>query len=372
MVSEVTGSNPVLLSHRYWAVLFTMKVVLRRQTKKMSLMDITKIFSMLQPREDEEGNRESKELNQAVSEDDYQTLDRLLSQDRYKRVINSRSGWGVPSTPLRLAASKGHLRSLEVLLAHGAEVDSLDVKAQTPLFTAVSNGHLECVKALLEAGASPSGSIYNNSSPLLTAARDGDLGILQQLLDHGAEANVHARVPEWAANSAACSGPLYLAAVYGHLECFRMLLLYGADPNYNCTEEKMIARIKEPKTLLEICLRHGCRREFIKLLLDFGADIYLPKVTVEKMPAGSEGLELLLQARGNLCVWPQGWKLAPIFVYLGASCFEFPFPLILFPHREGEISLGKAFLQALTFFAASLESMALSSLTFLNIIAILF
>ncbi|XP_066861244.1 ankyrin repeat and SOCS box protein 12 isoform X2 [Anser cygnoides] len=278
-----------------------MKVVLRRQTKKMSLMDITKIFSMLQPREDEEGNRESEELNQAVSEDDYQTLDRLLSQDRYKRVINSRSGWGVPSTPLRLAASKGHLRSLEVLLAHGAEVDSLDVKAQTPLFTAVSNGHLECVKALLEAGASPSGSIYNNSSPLLTAARDGDLGILQQLLDHGAEANVHARVPEWAANSAACSGPLYLAAVYGHLECFRMLLLYGADPNYNCTEEKMIARIKEPKTLLEICLRHGCRREFIKLLLDFGADIYLPKVTVEKMPAGSEGLELLLQARAFLC-----------------------------------------------------------------------
>ncbi|XP_013054463.2 ankyrin repeat and SOCS box protein 12 isoform X1 [Anser cygnoides] len=276
-----------------------MKVVLRRQTKKMSLMDITKIFSMLQPREDEEGNRESEELNQAVSEDDYQTLDRLLSQDRYKRVINSRSGWGVPSTPLRLAASKGHLRSLEVLLAHGAEVDSLDVKAQTPLFTAVSNGHLECVKALLEAGASPSGSIYNNSSPLLTAARDGDLGILQQLLDHGAEANVHARVPEWAANSAACSGPLYLAAVYGHLECFRMLLLYGADPNYNCTEEKMIARIKEPKTLLEICLRHGCRREFIKLLLDFGADIYLPKVTVEKMPAGSEGLELLLQARAH-------------------------------------------------------------------------
>lgn len=71
-------------------------------------------------------------------------------------------------------------------------------------------------------------------------------------------------------------------------------------------------------------------------------------------------------------VWPLGWKLAPIFVYLGASCFRFPFPLILLPYREGDISLGKAFLHALTLFAASLESMALSSLTFLNIIAILF
>ncbi|NWJ05744.1 ASB12 protein, partial [Crypturellus undulatus] len=274
-----------------------MKVVLRRPTKKMSLMDITKIFSMLQPREDEEDNGESQELNQAVSEDDYQTLDKLLCQDKYKKFINSRSGWGVPSTPLRLAASKGHIRSLEVLLAHGADVDSLDVKAQTPLFTAVSNGHLECVKALLDAGACPSGSIYNNSSPLLTAARDGDISILRELLDHGADANVKARVPEWAANAAACSGPLYLAAVYGHLECFRMLLLYGADPNYNCTDEKMIARIKQPKTLLEFCLGHGCRSEFIKLLIDFGANVYLPNVAGEKLAPSTEGLELLLRER---------------------------------------------------------------------------
>ncbi|KAM8800128.1 ASB12 protein, partial [Eudromia elegans] len=276
-----------------------MKVVLRRPTKKMSLMDITKIFSMLQPREDEEDNGESQELNQAVSEDDYQTLDKLLRQDKYKKFINSRSGWGVPSTPLRLAASKGHVRSLEVLLAHGADVDSLDVKAQTPLFTAVSNGHLECVKALLDAGACPSGSIYNNSSPLLTAARDGDIGILRELLAHGADANVKARVPEWAANAAACSGPLYLAAVYGHLECFKTLLLYGADPNYNCTDEKMIARIKQPKTLLEFCLGHGCRSEFIKLLIDFGANVYLLNVAGEKLAPSTEGLELLLRERAH-------------------------------------------------------------------------
>ncbi|NXP02576.1 ASB12 protein, partial [Thinocorus orbignyianus] len=266
---------------------------------KMSLMDITKIFSMLQPREDEEDNGESEELNRAVSEDNHQTLDNLLSQDRYKRFINRRSGWGVPSTPLRLAATWGCVRSMKVLLAHGAEVDSLDVKAQTPLFVAVSKGHLECVKVLLEAGASPVGSIYNNCSPLLIAARDGNVDILQQLLDHGAETNVQARLPEWAANSVACSGPLYFAAVYGHLECFKTLLLYGADPNYNCTEERVIAQIKEPKTLLETCLRHGCRSEFIKLLIDFGANVYLPNLAVGETQPRSEGLELLLQARAH-------------------------------------------------------------------------
>ncbi|NXT64652.1 ASB12 protein, partial [Chaetops frenatus] len=266
---------------------------------KSSLMDINKIFSLLQPRDDEEGSEDSEELSRAVCEDDHETLDRLLSQARYKKLIDRRSGWGIPSTPLRLAATWGCLRSLRVLLAHGAQVDSLDVKAQTPLFVAVSKGHGQCVRELLQAGASPAGSAHNNCSPLLLAARDGHADILRQLLEHGAEANVRARLPEWAAGSAACSGPLYLAAAYGHLECFRLLLLHGADPDYNCTEQGVLAQIREPKTLLETCLRHGCRGDFVRLLIDFGADVYLPKVPVDGVASPSEGLELLLQARAH-------------------------------------------------------------------------
>ncbi|XP_063026361.1 ankyrin repeat and SOCS box protein 12 [Melospiza melodia melodia] len=267
---------------------------------KMTLMDINKMFSLLQPGDDEEASEESEELSRAVCRDDHEALARLLSQDRYRRLINRRSGWGVPSTPLRLAAARGSERSLRLLLQHGALVDSLDVKAQTPLFVAVSNGHGECVRLLLEAGASPAGSAYNNCSPLLLAARDGRAGIVRLLLEHGAEPNARARLPEWAANTAACSGPLYLAAAYGHLECFRLLLLHGADPDYNCTEPAVLAQIREPKTLLETCLRHGCRPDFIRLLIDFGANVYLPGVPhSDRAGPRSEGLELLLHARAH-------------------------------------------------------------------------
>ncbi|XP_070615785.1 phosphatidylinositol-3,5-bisphosphate 3-phosphatase MTMR8-like isoform X3 [Erythrolamprus reginae] len=274
-----------------------MKVPLRRSFK-MSLLDVTKMFSLFQPREDEDGSREQEELSRAVSQDRPQLLDQLLLQERYKRAINSRSGWGVPSTPLRLAASKGHLGCLRVLLAHGADVDGLDVKAQTPLFVAVSHGHLDCVKALLEAGACPSGSVHNNCTPLLTAAREGALGILQELLSHGADPNVKPRLPEWAAHSVACCGPLYLSSTYGHLECFKTLLLFGAEPNYNCLDGSMVARMKHPKTVLEACLKHGCPVEFVRLLLDFGANVHLPGITtLEKSSARPEVLELLARER---------------------------------------------------------------------------
>ncbi|XP_048885047.1 ankyrin repeat and SOCS box protein 12-like [Brienomyrus brachyistius] len=264
----------------------------------MSLMDISKMFSMLQPKEEEDtDNGECRELNQAVANDDEKLLSELLAQERYRKFINSRSGWGIPGTPLKTAASQGHVRCLEVLLSHGAEVDSLDVKAQTPLFTAVSGKHIDCVSALLKAGADPNGSVYNNCSPVLMAAREGDVDILRELLQYGAEVNVRPKVPEWASNASGCTGPLYLSAVYGHLDCFKLLLLYGADPNYNCREEKMLARIKQPKTVLEMCLRYGCGVEYIQLLTDFGANVYLPTLIIEKTTKQNEAVVLLLKER---------------------------------------------------------------------------
>lgn len=186
-----------------------------------------------------------------------------------------------------------------MLLAHGADVDCLDVKAQTPLFTTVCGRYLSCVIALLRAGANPNGSHLNNSSPVLTAAREGDPEILRQLLLHGAEVNARSKVTLWASGVAVCSGPLYLSAIYGHLDCFKMLLLYGADPNYNSPEEKVNGRATQQKTVLELCLRHGCGVEYIQLLIDFGANVFLPTLIIEKSTKQNEAVELLLKERGE-------------------------------------------------------------------------
>lgn len=48
-----------------------------------------------------------------------------------------------------------------------------------------------------------------------------------------------------------------------------------------------------------MCLRHGCGVEYIQLLIDFGANVYLPTLIIEKSTKQNEAVELLLQERGN-------------------------------------------------------------------------
>uniref|UniRef100_A0A8C6TT68 Ankyrin repeat and SOCS box-containing 12a n=1 Tax=Neogobius melanostomus TaxID=47308 RepID=A0A8C6TT68_9GOBI len=241
-------------------------------------------FSKIVPLKiEEENHTEISSLRQAALQNDAQLLDAMLCQEIYKKVINCRGGWGC----------------LRVLLAHGALVDSLDVKAQTPLFTAARGKYLDCVIALLRAGANPNGSHRNLSSPVLTAAREGDADVLRILLEYGAEVNDRSKVVILSSMAKVSSGPLYLAAVYGHRDCFRLLLLYGADPDYNCVDTAVLSLIKQPKTVLEMCLRHGCAVEYIQLLIEFGANVYLPTLIIEKSTKQNEAVELLLRERGT-------------------------------------------------------------------------
>eukprot|EP00732_Lithocolla_globosa_P002733 Lithocolla_globosa_v1_NODE_1893_length_2270_cov_14.511061.p1 type:complete len:663 gc:universal NODE_1893_length_2270_cov_14.511061:2153-165(-) len=57
------------------------------------------------------------------------------------------------STPLLLAASKGHTQITALLLRHGANINAPNVKGWTALFCAFRNGHRETLDLLLEQGS---------------------------------------------------------------------------------------------------------------------------------------------------------------------------------------------------------------------------
>ncbi|KAG5767625.1 hypothetical protein H9Q72_004619 [Fusarium xylarioides] len=91
------------------------------------------------------------------------------------------------STPLILAAVRGHCRSVRALLKAGAKVDAVDPWNQTALFTAVDVGAVDVVRTLLEFGADPNISSIDGHSPLVLATGKNSSEMVELLLEFSAD-----------------------------------------------------------------------------------------------------------------------------------------------------------------------------------------
>ncbi|NWV69685.1 ASB1 protein, partial [Malurus elegans] len=259
---------------------------------------------------------EDTRLHDAAFVGDLPTLRTLLQDESFQSRINEKSVWccgWLPCTPLRIAATAGHGPCVDFLLQKGAEIDLVDVKGQTALYVAVVNGHLECARILLEAGADPNGSRHHRSTPVYHAARVGRADILRELIRYGADVDVNQQLAGRGPGQAArplttlvvC--PLYISAAYHHLPCFRLLLQAGANPDFNCRGPVDVRGFSRgsPLSVLDAVLRHGCEPAFVRLLVDFGADLSLVKVealageAAGRVRVNPEALEVFKEARGR-------------------------------------------------------------------------
>ncbi|XP_006866850.1 PREDICTED: ankyrin repeat and SOCS box protein 1 [Chrysochloris asiatica] len=231
---------------------------------------------------------EDTRLHDAAYVGDLQTLRSLLQEESYRSRINEKSVWccgWLPCTPLRIAATAGHGDCVDFLIRKGAEVDLVDVKGQTALYVAVVNGHLESAQILLEAGADPNGSRHHRSSPVYHASRVGRADILRALIRYGADVDVNhqltpeARPPFSRRLTSLVVCPLYISAAYHNLQCFKLLLQAGANPDFNCNGPVNTQGFYRgsPGCVMDAVLRHGCEAAFVSLLVEFGADLSLVK-----------------------------------------------------------------------------------------------
>lgn len=200
------------------------------------------------------------------------------------------------STPLHVAANKGNIKLVKLLLSKGANVNAVDKDGETPLREAAKGGNIDTVKYLIEKGADVNAKNKYGHTALMSArdtktlkilldaganinaatngngyttlsysARDGEIDLVKFLIS--AKANVNKGI----------STPLILAAQEGHLDIVKLLLDAGANVNaydefgntalisavttscyyrddeYKCTDEKK-------------------KIEIVKLLLDAGAN----------------------------------------------------------------------------------------------------
>uniref|UniRef100_A0A0E0CKQ3 F-box domain-containing protein n=1 Tax=Oryza meridionalis TaxID=40149 RepID=A0A0E0CKQ3_9ORYZ len=155
-------------------------------------------------------------------------------------------------TPLAYAVNGANIATVRYLLDHGAHPDKVDNKGFTPLHFAAEEGYCNIVELLLAKGAQVD-SMSVRGTPLHLAATNGQHRVVEILLDHNADCNKIV---------SAVYTPL-LVAIYGSsLKCVKLLIKAGADVNGVGNITPLIASVGST--------------EIMKCLLEAGADPNVP------------------------------------------------------------------------------------------------
>lgn len=208
-------------------------------------------------------------IHQAACNGDIAIVQNLLDGAGRTQRVNLKNYLGC--TPLRLAASKGHWECVQILLQSGARVDEVDRKGQTALFMAIAGNHIECVKLLLAAGADPNGRRENICTPLYLAACAGFEDCIRLLLEAHADVNRKHTDVGWLTF---LTNPLCVSVEKNHFNCFRLLLLAGAD--MSCGQA--ISGLRH--LTLQVLLRDDPR--YLEMMLKFGLPLQVSDLEHEQ------------------------------------------------------------------------------------------
>jgi ankyrin repeat protein len=128
-----------------------------------------------------------------------------------------------PNDALVEAAMRGEGEQAADALRQGADANYV-FKGWPPLFWAAQEGHVEIVDLLLDAGANVNFTDPSGFTPLEQAVGESHLNVVERLLLRGAD------VSHRCATDGGCT-VLHTAAAYGHVDCIRLLLQFGANAN---------------------------------------------------------------------------------------------------------------------------------------------
>ncbi|KAF7093145.1 hypothetical protein CFC21_095574 [Triticum aestivum] len=167
-------------------------------------------------------------LAAAARDGDPAEVRRLLAAD--PGLARCTATFGNLSSPLHLAATKGHHEIAALLLEKGADANARNVYGQTPLMQACRSGHWEVVQTLLAFRCNVwKADGLTGRTALHAAAAGGHVRCARLLLADAAGAGEGAGARY--ANRAAGGGvtALHLAALHGHVDCVHLLVDEGAS-----------------------------------------------------------------------------------------------------------------------------------------------
>lgn len=232
-------------------------------------------------------------------------------------------GFAPGTTPLMIAAQRGHSQLVISLLEHGANPKRVDERGNTAVDHATRAGRVDVLRILEEAGEKVNyKSRRLNNAALLLAVQQQDVAGVRRALDNGARTDVTEKPSK--------RTPLMLACLRDDLEIVQLLLDAGADPNQH-------TRRGEYPLTNGVVLGYA---ELVKALLGAGADPNveyrprsIPLVTGGVVPsrfcpladAGAGGhveiVELLLASGANVDLISKSGD-SPLFAALTTRHFD--------------------------------------------------
>uniref|UniRef100_A0A2K6NDU0 Retinoic acid induced 14 n=1 Tax=Rhinopithecus roxellana TaxID=61622 RepID=A0A2K6NDU0_RHIRO len=199
-----------------------------------------------------EWNKNDDRLLQAVENGDAEKVASLLCKKGASATKHDSEG----KTAFHLAAAKGHVECLRVMVTHGVDVTAQDTTGHSALHLAAKNSHHECIRKLLQSKCPAESVDSSGKTALHYAAAQGCLQAVQILCEHKSPINL---------KDLDGNIPLLLAVQNGHSEICHFLLDHGADVN---------SRNKSGRTALMLACEIGSSN-VVEALIKKGADLNL-------------------------------------------------------------------------------------------------
>lgn len=177
----------------------------------------------------------------------------LLGLSQAKEAIDLKDDNG--QTPIHYAARRGHNEGIKLLADYGASINVLDSYGFSPYLWAVIAGNNNTVKLLLSLGVDINSTDMDGKSALQWAASQGHRQVVELLLEMGAEIR-------WTSHLAQLTS-LEEPILCDDQPTVRMLLEFGADPNYRDREGWSAIHWAAEQGLLHV----------VHLLLNYGANL---------------------------------------------------------------------------------------------------
>lgn len=176
--------------------------------------------------------------------------------------VNVNVDLGHGRTALMIAASKSNKEMLELLIKHGANINAADESGYTALMVAAKHNKKEITKFLVERGADVNAAMDDGRTALMIAASRSNKEMLELLIEHGADINARTKLGET---------PLMWCS-YSERNAVT-LIEHGADVNAvnkqgTSTYEMFIDFYGKDSGIVEFLVQHGAKTNVHNLFIE--------------------------------------------------------------------------------------------------------